>query len=74
MDKRRDIHGTMQDMKSKKDTIRNSNLELLRIVIMLLIVLHHYVVNSGISDLYDFSHITGNMIFTQIVGCAGKQE
>ena len=31
-----------------KNNIRNSNLELLRIITMLLIVAHHYVVNSGL--------------------------
>ena len=51
---------------------RDSNFELFRIVLMLLIVAHHYVVNSGISQLYDFNHITGNMIFLQLFGFAGK--
>lgn len=30
--------------------LRNSNLELFRIITMLLIVAHHYVVNSGIME------------------------
>jgi hypothetical protein len=30
---------------------RNSNLELYRIIVMMLIVAHHYVVNSGLLDL-----------------------
>jgi len=30
--------------------VRNSNLELYRIIVMLLIVAHHYVVNSGLVD------------------------
>lgn len=51
---------------------RDSNFELFRIVLMLLIVAHHYVVNSGISQLYDFNHITGNMIFLQLFEFAGK--
>ena len=51
---------------------RDSNFELFRIVLMLLIVAHHYVVNSGISQLYDFNHITVNMIFHQLFGFAGK--
>lgn len=51
---------------------RNSNIELLRIIMMIAIVAHHYVVNSGITELYDFSNITGNMIFLQIFGFAGK--
>lgn len=39
---------------------------------MIAIIAHHYVVNSGISNLYDFNNITGNMIFLQIFGFAGK--
>lgn len=30
--------------------VRNSNLELFRIIVMLLIVAHHYVVNSGLHN------------------------
>lgn len=51
---------------------RDSNFELFRIILMLLIVAHHYVVNSGLVQLYDFNHITGNMIFLQLFGFAGK--
>ncbi len=39
---------------------------------MLLIVACHYVVNSEFSAWYDFNHITGNMIFLQLFGFAGK--
>lgn len=39
---------------------------------MLLIIAHHYVVNSGIAQFYDFNNITGNMIFLQCFGFAGK--
>lgn len=39
---------------------------------MIAIVAHHFVVNSGVTQLYDFSHITHNMIFLQIFGFAGK--
>lgn len=35
------------DIKSKE---RNSNLELYRIIVMLLIIAHHYVVNSGLEE------------------------
>lgn len=51
---------------------RESNFELLRIVMILAIIAHHYVVNSGVTELYDFNHITGNMIFLQIFGMLGK--
>lgn len=33
-----------------KSQRRSSNLELYRIIVMLLIVAHHYVVNSGLTD------------------------
>ena len=56
----------------KKWEGRDSNFELFRIVLMLLIIAHHYVVNSGLSELYDFNNITGNMIFLQLFGFAGK--
>lgn len=59
--------GNIIDMTKKRD----SNIELL-IIIMIAIIAHHYVVNSGISSLYDFNNITGNMIFLQIFGFAGK--
>ncbi len=51
---------------------RASNLELLRIITILAIIAHHYVVNSGLTGLYNFKHITGNMIFLQIFGMFGK--
>lgn len=58
--------------KSGGKSSRDSNFELFRIILMLAIVAHHYVVNSGFSSLYDFNNITGNMIFLQLFGFAGK--
>lgn len=55
-----------------KNIDRKSNIELLRIVMMIFIVAHHFVVNSGITQMYDFDNITGNMVFLQIFGFAGK--
>ena len=51
---------------------RNSNVELLRIIMMITIVAHHLVVNSGIIECFDYQNITGNMIFLQLFGFAGK--
>ncbi len=51
---------------------RSSNIELLRIVSMLAIVAHHYVVNSGITVSFDYSDITANMVFLQLWGMWGK--
>ena len=53
---------------------RNSNIELLRIIMMVVIVAHHYVVNSGITDLYEPKNVNMNMIFTQLVGGGEKQQ
>ena len=51
---------------------RFSNLELLRILAMLLIIAHHYVGNSGIADLYDRQNVTLNMVFLQLWAMWGK--
>lgn len=53
-------------------TERNSNLELLRIITMLLIIAHHMVVNSGVTELFDYSSISANMLFLQLWGMWGK--
>lgn len=37
-------------MTDKKVLSRNSNLELYSVILMLLIIAHHYVVNSSLSD------------------------
>lgn len=52
---------------------RKSNLELFRIVSMLVIVAHHYVVNSGLLDLvYDSPSLRMNDIFLLIFGGGGQ--
>lgn len=51
---------------------RNSNLELFRIIAMLLIVAHHYVVNSGLLQIMQSTEITGNSIFLYLLGMWGK--
>ncbi len=51
---------------------RNSNVELLRIVAMLAIIAHHYVVNSTVSNLFDPVHPTSNSIFLLLWGMWGK--
>lgn len=58
--------------KTTMPKMRNSNLELFRIVLMLMIIAHHYVVNSGLTALYDFSHISGNQLFLEFFGWGGK--
>lgn len=56
----------------KTKIIRNSNIELLRVVAMFLIVLHHYCVNSGLTDLMNPHNLTGNMILIQFLSFGGK--
>lgn len=52
--------------------MRNSNIELLRIVAMLAIIAHHYVVGSTVMELFDPLHPTANQIFFQLWGMWGK--
>ena len=53
---------------------RESNLELFRIVVMLLIVAHHYVVNSEVFHLMKTGDIDAHSVFFNIFGAWGKQE
>jgi hypothetical protein len=52
--------------------VRNSNLELYRILVMLAIVAHHYVVNSGLMSLMDADPLNLKSIFLYLVGMWGK--
>lgn len=51
---------------------RNSNLELFRIIVMLLIVAHHYVVNSGLTPVMAANYPSGKSVFLYLFGWAGK--
>lgn len=51
---------------------RNSNLELYRIIVMLLIVAHHFVVNSGVLDVMYEHPFSANSIFLFLFGAWGK--
>lgn len=51
---------------------RNSNLELFRVIVMLLIVAHHYVVNSGLFQIMDSAPLSGNSLFLYLFGMWGK--
>ncbi|MCX4301078.1 MAG: acyltransferase [Alistipes sp.] len=57
---------------AENPTERNSSIELLRIVAMFLIVLHHYCVNSGLIELMDPHNLTGNTILIQFLSFGGK--
>lgn len=51
---------------------RSSNLELYRIVVMLFIVAHHYVVNSGLLDVMNKDILSVNTTFYSLFGAWGK--
>lgn len=51
---------------------RNSNLELYRIIVMLMIVAHHYVVNSGVLDVMYQHPLSANSILLFLFGMWGK--
>lgn len=51
---------------------RSSNIELLRILAMFLIVLHHYCVNSGLTQMMDVHNATFNTYFIQFMSFGGK--
>lgn len=47
---------------------RESNIELFRIITMLLIVAHHYVVNSGLMDVISQQPTSSRSLFYLIFG------
>ncbi len=51
---------------------RDSNLELFRIIVMLSIIAHHYVVNSGIWGVIQESEPSTNTLFYYLFGMWGK--
>ena len=62
-------------MPSEAPTIskpRNSNLELFRIFVMLSIVAHHYVVNSGLIPIITADFPSAKSTFLVLFGCWGK--
>lgn len=60
----------LTDCNRKKE--RSSNLELYRIVVMLLIVMHHYVVNSGLTDVMEQNPTSVGSIYLYLIGVWGK--
>lgn len=51
---------------------RNTNLELYRIIVMMLIVAHHYVVNSGLMEKMQDFPLSPQSIFFYLFGAWGK--
>lgn len=53
-------------------TSRESNIELYRILVMLLIIVHHYVVNSGLLNKMSLEPLAFNSLYLYILGMWGK--
>ena len=47
---------------------RDSNLELMRIVLMFVIVAHHFVVNSGVLGIIAPTDLSANAVFIRLWG------
>lgn len=52
--------------------VRDSNLELYRIIVMMIIVAHHYVVNSGLLEVMNENLSSNRTIFYYLFGLWGK--
>ena len=57
------IVGAITFIKEEKTNIRKSNIELLRIIGMLMIIARHYMVNSGIMNAFEAGSTSMNYIF-----------
>ncbi|MGN0448830.1 MAG: acyltransferase family protein [Ruminococcus sp.] len=55
-----------------RQTVRNSNIELFRIITMILIVSHHYVVNSGLMEVMSAEVLSAKSVFLYLFGAWGK--
>lgn len=60
--------GTLRE----RQTVRNSNIELFRIITMILIVSHHYVVNSGLMEVMSAEVLSAKSVFLYLFGAWGK--
>lgn len=56
----------------KLNSKRYSNIELFRIITMLVIVAHHFVVNSGLFDILGTSGLNAKSMFAYVFGAWGK--
>lgn len=65
---------TKQEMSTEgQKSLRDSNLELYRIIVMFAIVAHHYVVNSGLMDVINNNGaMRPASLFLLLYGCWGK--
>ena len=64
------------DLTDNKSTssAHKSNLELYRIIVMILIIAHYYVVNSGVLELMYRLPLSTKIIYMFILGAWGKSR
>ena len=62
----------MNPSSTTKNKLRDSNIELYRIIVMFMIVAHHYVVNSGLMDVMKEAPLSSNSVFFYLWGMWGK--
>lgn len=65
-------HSKIVENQANPQKERDSNLELFRIIVMMLIVMHHYVVNSSIFPEIKINPFTPNSAFMTAFGLWGK--
>lgn len=58
---------------NREDKERSSNFELYRIICMLMIVAHHFVVNSGLTSLMMENPTAANTLYLWLFECGAKQ-
>ena len=52
---------------------RDTNLELFRIILMIAIIAHHYVVNSGVIEIMREESLSGKVFFLYFIGLGERQ-
>lgn len=60
------------NVQNNRGAVRNSNLELYRIIVMIFIIAHHYVVNSGVFERMYEMPLSANSVFLFLFGAWGK--
>ncbi len=66
------MNGNQSKSLDRQTGHRNTNLELFRIISMLFIVAHHYVVNSGMMAEMSANPFAANSLFFYLFGAWGK--
>lgn len=62
----------LREVQTAKNTVRNFNIELFRIITMILIVAHHYIVNSGLMEVMSAEVLSAKSVFLYLFGAWGK--